>query len=276
MLWSKCYKGVLASIALLATFAMADNLNAELVGRWEFNDEYDIGKATVGGGDLTDVNAVSYSKNGRFGGAVKLEQYYVDEDNNWPGMAYLHLSGDALPAGLPTGNSSYTVSTWVNIASSTSWELGVIGWGTNALRGYNGLKLPSSTSVQSVGWGEDTTQSTSSAINDGQWHLVTTTYDSTAAQKRLYFDGVLLGSAVSVGSFDVTAANFRIGEFYINGTIEQGFNGMIDDVRIYNNALSGTEVASLYSTVPEPGACVILLTGLLGLMAYAWRKRKHL
>ena len=30
----------------------------------------------------------------------------------------------------------------------------------------------------------------------------------------------------------------------------------------------------IVGTVPEPGTIVLLITGLIGLLAYAWRKRK--
>ena len=49
--------------------------------------------------------------------------------------------------------------------------------------------------------------------------------------------------------------------------------GMIDDVRIYNTALSAGDVQALAS-VPEPSVTVLLISGLLGLLAYAWRKRR--
>jgi hypothetical protein len=46
-----------------------------------------------------------------------------------------------------------------------------------------------------------------------------------------------------------------------------GFGG-IDEIRI------GTSYADVTSSVPEPGTLALLATGLFGLLAYAWRKRK--
>jgi hypothetical protein len=49
-------------------------------------------------------------------------------------------------------------------------------------------------------------------------------------------------------------------------------DGTIDDVALYNRALSQTEILDHYSSaVPEPSTLVLLVAGLL---AYAWRKRR--
>ena len=54
------------------------------------------------------------------------------------------------------------------------------------------------------------------------------------------------------------------------------FTGALDEYAVYNRALSGSDIANHASLagVPEPTSCVLLITGLLGLLAYAWRKRK--
>jgi hypothetical protein len=60
------------------------------------------------------------------------------------------------------------------------------------------------------------------------------------------------------------------------------FQGNIAELLFYNGVLSDadrTAVTSYLSekygvATPEPGTCTILVTGLLGLLAYAWRKRK--
>jgi hypothetical protein len=49
--------------------------------------------------------------------------------------------------------------------------------------------------------------------------------------------------------------------------------------RVYTAALTGSEVlqnfqAGISAAVPEPHALILAAMGLVGLLAYAWRKRK--
>lgn len=80
----------------------------------------------------------------------------------------------------------------------------------------------------------------STVLNNGSWHHAATTYDGTT--RRIYLNGVQVAQDTP-GSNGATAANFRIGSTN-NGEF---FNGTIDDVAIYNHALTATEIQSLAS-----------------------------
>lgn len=58
------------------------------------------------------------------------------------------------------------------------------------------------------------------------------------------------------------------------GDAERMFDGAIDDVRIYNRALTASEINAVY-TVPEPSTLTIFAIGGLCSLAYAWRRRKR-
>jgi hypothetical protein len=94
------------------------------------------------------------------------------------------------------------------------------------------------------------------AVEDDGWHFVTGTFDTTAPeyQQRLYIDGNLVArkknSAVMTGN---TIPVF-IGIAWLNVPAEDGgawFNGIIDEVRIYNRALSADEVSAIYKSKGE-------------------------
>ena len=85
------------------------------------------------------------------------------------------------------------------------------------------------------------------SVNDGNWHYVVGTYDGTTP--LVYIDGVnnALGSATSV---TVSTPNiFRIGQIMLAaGGSLYFFNGTIDEVHIWNRALSDEEVSNLYGS----------------------------
>jgi hypothetical protein len=86
----------------------------------------------------------------------------------------------------------------------------------------------------------------SANVNDGQWHHVAGTYDGR--ELRLYVDGKLDASARTQGSINVNAYPVYIGENAEHPQRE--WHGLIDEVRLYNYALSDTEIKSLSETKP--------------------------
>jgi hypothetical protein len=86
--------------------------------------------------------------------------------------------------------------------------------------------------------------------SNGKWHQAVATWNGSTIS--LYVDGVSDATAVSfsgslrtnqTNSLTIGADDAAIGA---GSTPLNYFNGTIDDVRIYNRALSATEVANLY------------------------------
>ena len=77
----------------------------------------------------------------------------------------------------------------------------------------------------------------------GTWHFVVGTYDGS--QSRVYYDGELVASRPASGSIDLTNATIRVGcEVWKNHSFWQGY---IDEIRIYDRAISESEIQSLYN-----------------------------
>ncbi|MBL9171763.1 MAG: lamin tail domain-containing protein [Verrucomicrobiales bacterium] len=85
------------------------------------------------------------------------------------------------------------------------------------------------------------------AIADDRWHLVTYTYDQTAAgATSLYIDGVLDKSQANSGawSWDTTS---RIELGMSHDPYWRRFDGALDDFRFYKRILTPPEIAEIYS-----------------------------
>ncbi len=77
-----------------------------------------------------------------------------------------------------------------------------------------------------------------------QWATVVSTYDGF--QIKTYINGVLQGSYTGTAVFTVNTNDLFIGKTE-NPTFPYGFNGVIDEIRIYNRALGAGAVKQLSS-----------------------------
>ena len=92
------------------------------------------------------------------------------------------------------------------------------------------------------------------ASDIGQWRHVVGTYDSAGGTNnlKLYQDGLLVGQTSTTGNIDTNNSPLVIGR---QGTSASGrFDGIIDEVIIYNRAITAEEVLSHYqgSVTPPP------------------------
>ena len=117
--------------------------------------------------------------------------------------------------------------------------------------------------VLGSGSGEATaTGSTIALILDDEWHMVAGTRLGSAVS--VYLDGVLMREVNGV-IYDVGESNpIYLGQRFTGGNHH---HGTMDELSIYNRALSASEVSTLYSTIPEPNTAVLLGLGLAGMAA---------
>jgi hypothetical protein len=108
-------------------------------------------------------------------------------------------------------------------------------------------------------------------VNDDVWHLVAAVKSSSDI--TIYVDGVQ-GSITGWGTLAPNDAPFRAGGMTAaGGGGVDTYSGYLDDLRIYNNALTGQDVLALYNnSVPEPSTWVVT-AGLAGLLLASRRTR---
>jgi len=89
-------------------------------------------------------------------------------------------------------------------------------------------------------------------VADGAWHHLAVTWPGTGGTAFMYLDGVQVGQTTQVSGAPTNNADpVRIGvtRWNVSG-IYRYFTGGIDEVRIYDRALSGVEIAELASGSP--------------------------
>ena len=250
----RVYARALTDTDVLALFSYGvSDTTTGLVGHWTFDDGSGTTAADTSGNgnDGTLVNTPTWTT-GRIGGAL---------DFDYTSSQYVDMG---LPAELQLTNTG-SVSAWVRYndqSVSGSWTY--IAGATNASTDRNGYALvvwPANR--PSIAVDSATAHNQFSApltYDDGSWHLVTGTWDGSDV--ILYIDGLEVGSTAQTLNANVIY-NINVGRDSANTNAY--FNGTIDDVRIYNRALSAADVAALYTGM---GAQCSNPSGMAGEITY--------
>ena len=85
----------------------------------------------------------------------------------------------------------------------------------------------------------------SNAVNANIWYLVVVTNDGSNLQ---VFVNAVSNGLLPAGTADTNGNDLFIGRY--EGDMRYNFKGKIDDIRIYNRALTADEISSLYHEIP--------------------------
>ena len=155
-----------------------------------------------------------------------------------------------------TGTDPRTVSAWIKTDDSGNGP--IVSWGTNSagqkwnfrVQDKNG---PAGTVRVEVNGGY---QVGTTYVADGEWHHVAATWEDDGVNTnvndvRLWVDGVLQGVGASQGQAINTASgtDVRIGRGI---PTDDYFDGGIDEVQIYDRAMSRSEIRALAGLAPDP------------------------
>lgn len=150
---------------------------------------------------------------------------------------------------LDFGTNSFTYSAWFYGSSVNSFIINKRS-ASNTV-GYDFLSGAGGIVGNMVCRIQDNTDAVSSATwsgtGDEKWHLAVCIINRSSQEISLYGDGVLIGSASSISAVDSVSNGipFQIGARNSAGAF---YTGKIDDVRVYNRALTAQEIKDIYNS----------------------------
>ena len=205
--------------------------DTSLVGYWPFNE----------GTGLTAYDASGHGNNGalsasppawitgKLGGALSF-----NGSNNY--VSYASSSGNVY--------GPITVAAWVYVNPNSTYQF-VIQRGTSGANvncQYSLYVVTTNVLRFSIDAGANEYPANSSVLTAGWYYVVGTWTGSGPA--AIYINGVNAGNSASVSGTQNSISNFIMGN---SGGGGYPFNGYLDDVRVYNRALSAAEIQAIYN-----------------------------
>ena len=217
---------------MLPLFAVGSGgaATAGLVAAYSFNEGSGttVGDASGTGNNGTTSNT-TWSASGRYGGALSFNG--TTSRVNVPNSSSLQLT------------SAMTLEAWVNPNATTS------KWRDVIYKGNDNYYLEATSSNSSKPAGGGTFGGTNANVygaaapTANTWSYLALTYDGTTL--RLYVNGTLVGSQAKTGAITTSTNQLQIGG---DSLYSQYFSGLIDEVRVYNIALSAAAVQTDMNT----------------------------
>jgi hypothetical protein len=258
---SRVLSHVLAVVvaSVVVAVCLASTAQADVIAQWKFEQGANFLADSVGGHDLVqssgDSNVAWAAGPGGSGGAAAF--------NAWSSLA--------TAAALDLSSYRHLRVSW-SMNETTDWQAAATrfvfdhNWTQTATGG--GMCMTVGGNLAGLDWSGGYVGNSFAYAPTGSWvdFDVELNLDGATQAERLkiFKNGVLVGTPVYTQdpppAFSATAL-FSLGAYagQAGGTPNK-FGGLLTNVTI--------------ESIPEPGTIVLLATGLMGLLAYAWRKRK--
>ena len=260
---------LLGSVAASAAFVSV--AGAAMTHRYSFNDG--TANDSVAGANGTLVNGATVS-----GGLLRFDPAVNNGGNNPAAGQYVSLPINVLKT------STFSIEAWATTNSATAWQRIIDLGNTNGngfmiLTPFNNQGNPlGQVSIASSGQPGDTNYvaGTGTPVQTGQEDMYAYVHNYVTGFGALYVNGVMVGSAAAtVNPATTQYANYWIGRS--NFSADPYWDGTMDELRTYNNALTAVQVAADYAAgpngVPEPATAAVLAPAAVALAAGRRRRR---
>ncbi len=226
---------LVALAALVATPAKAD-ISTGLLAYYPFDGNLNdtSGNARNGTG-----NAVTFGP-GRYGSAAVFDN------------ATSTVTVASLANVVPGGNTPRSVGFWMFRTASDNGNM--VAWGERINNRRFAALHEGNGALRVIGEFNDHTSTSIIPLNT--FTHVAITYDGTTI--RFYVNGVAAGTSAVGTPFNTNAANaLRMGVNALPSN-DEFFGGRLDEVRVYNRALSAADVTELFGFAPGTGAAQVV------------------
>jgi len=238
---------VLPLIAILAgvglVLAPGGLARADLLMHWDFDN--------VTGDKVTNTGTLGASADGTLRGGVTVVSdptfgSVAQYDNSGGTFTYMGASGVGIQVGKVATVAAFYKGTdfdyWMDQRSPRSAL--IAGW-SGSVQVYDGA-------WSSTGYAANN-------IEDGAWHHIAVAVNGSGATSnglaagsaKLLVDGVPVGTASSLAGWDLKTGSTTLWGAHNMGSSSQT-SGLHDDVRIYNEILGDSAIASLAAALPPP------------------------
>jgi uncharacterized protein (TIGR02145 family) len=231
-----------------------------LVGYWPFNGN---ANDASGNGNNGVVNGASLTTD-RFGNA--------NSSYNFNGNSYIRVPNNSV---FNFGLGSYTLSCWAQCTGTNQFQhlITKVDYPSATTSSTINLRYTDNTVAFSAGVnGINKFGFTTGSVQKTQWKHIVAICNAVIDSAYIYVDGVKLAAAVSIQNINVDRnADIAFGSEGLpptNLTFPSGplyFTGKLDDIGIYNRALSQSEITGLYNA--GTNTCLpsyLPTTGLVG------------
>lgn len=249
-------------LTIIFTFALLGNAHSDLVGQWLFDEGSGTvyADSSVNGNDGRIAGSAVWSTDTPTTGFANPASLSLNGTTDFVNTSYQGIGG----------NAARTVAFWIKVSGPVT-NHGIVAWGNSIENGAKWhIRLNSAAGNGPLGAIRTETQGDftigTTNLSDGQWHHVASVFPGGTGEVGTvlhYVDGVLEGAGGNGASIQEVNTNTAV-DLVTVGRRNQGgvlgyFPGQVDDVRIYDRALTAPEVVDLSGATPTTTGLVMHL-----------------